>query len=217
MIRLALFDWNETLLNDGEIWEAAQRKNFEKFGVSFPGRKAYFEALTQAHGDYQKAYESFGIYESRETLNALYEKAYIEAFQRAGASLAPQTIELLAGLRSRTIPCGIISTQSPEAFRAAFDRFPEIHGYFTYVRYHISEKWKAIQELSALEKIPASWTAYVGDTPSDMHHARRAHAIAIAIARDDTEAALEAARPGYLTTNLLDVLAIVDRENSSAR
>ena len=206
MIKLILWDWNGTLLNDMPAWYAAIRETFSAFGAQPPTLDEYFGEL-EGH-DYWGLYSTRGITASLEELNRVYGKTYNRAINRI--ALAAAARQVLKELRRRGIMCGIISAQIPELFDPLFMRL-KLAPYFTYCHYPVFAKAEKIKELVASEGIALNHCLYIGDTPSDIRSAHKAGATAVAYLNGYVPKFLvDAAKPDYTIRDLKELLTIVE-------
>lgn len=169
-IKLILFDWNGTILDDMLIWWEAVSRTFRAFDTQPPTIDEYFQQL---QGDYLAMYTSRGITASREALNIIYEKAYEELVENA--DLFPKAAWTLLSLRQAGVELGLITMQKEELVRPLLKKFA-IEKFFTpeLCRFHSLNKKDAIEEVLALRDISKSECLFVGDTPSDAKHGRAA-------------------------------------------
>lgn len=215
MIRLVLLDFNGTILDDWNVWDAARCENFRSLGVEPPLLTEYLEAVTRARGDYIAAYAEFGVdVTNREKLNGTYERGYLERIGEI--RLVDGTLELLEGIRERGILCGIVTAQMPTTFWKALRRFPEVLDRIDALRCGVSDKAAAIRNLASRMGVATSACAYVGDMPSDAVHARNAKAFAVRFRNTIVPDALfNGIETDATITDLREVLAIVDHENAN--
>lgn len=177
MLRIVLFDLNDTLVDDWDAWEAARHATFRSQGVEPPAFSEYRSALAACNGNYVKAYERFGIFASGDELNAVYNREYIRHLDTV--KLYPEAAFVLCELQARGVPCGIISTQSQEPFLATLERFPELREHCFATLHDVLDKAFAIRRLCGMRGSVPKQAAYVGDTQSDMRHAKHAGATAV--------------------------------------
>lgn len=168
---LILFDLNGTLLNDMPAWEKAMRATFKGFGAEPPTTEQYFREL---EGDYAKVYEKRGITATRDDLNKIYEKVYLENLD--GVAVIREAKVLFNFLKFADIKIGVVTTQKEELaapfFKdVSFNKFniPDIF------RFHVLNKKEVIRELCENEGVDSERCLYVGDAPSDIRHARAAN------------------------------------------
>lgn len=174
--RLALFDWNGTLLDDMPAWYSAVRAIFDAFDAAPPTLGEFFEE--QKSGSVMSMYERYGVVASRDELNVIYAAAYKKSMKHL--ALARGAREVLAELKRRGVVLGIVSAQIPELFTPLFDRMKIAH-LFSYVKTGVSDKAACIAEIVASEQLPTGLACYaVGDTPSDIRAARNANVTAVA-------------------------------------
>lgn len=217
MIRLVLFDWNGTLIDDSGVWDAARCENFRSFGVEPPPLERYLEALVRARGDYRAAYAEFGVdVTDSAALNETYEHVYR---QRIGEiRLIDGAIEVLDGLNERGIPRDIVSTQTPKLFWATLARFPEVRDRVVRSRCNVVDKVLVIRTFAGRRGIATRECAYVGGMPSDAAHAKRAGAVAIIYrAAAIPDAIFDGITVDHQIDNLREILAIVDGEREAQR
>lgn len=172
--RVALFDLNGTLLDDLLVIFEATCKIFDEHGVRRPSIREWF---TRLENDYVSVYESFGIKTSRKELNRIFLDYYKS--QMGKIKLSQNVKEALQGLKEKDVFLGIITTQLEELALPILER----HGiapYFEEVNYHIFDKLKTIKESMQKHGFRPENCFYIGDTPADIRHSRRAGVKAVA-------------------------------------
>jgi len=174
-MKILFCDWNGTLLNDVDIWDKARRKTFLTFGAKPPTIAEYFQELES--GDYLQVYRKRGIKASREELNNIYRKVYQEHMNQA--ELFPDVKETLQYLRMRMIYLALVTAQEEILTTSLLYKFGI---------YHLFNKllFETFDKKTAIKKIMEDTGAYpencffVGDSPSDIRHAKKAGITAIA-------------------------------------
>lgn len=188
MIKLALFDWNGTLINDAPAWYGAVKEIFRVFGKQPPTMEEYFREIM---GDYLQIYRSRGINASREELSAIYDSAYEAGVSAACLfSGARETLNVLA---DHGIVLGIVSWQRENLALPLLNKFG-LSGLFRYLNFFATDtnKEAVIRQILEKEKISPQECCYVGDAPSDMRYGNGAGVVTIAFSS------------GYISEDLLD-------------
>lgn len=208
MFRIALWNLNDTLVDDWDAWEAARQATFRSQGVEPPEFTEYRSALAACNGNYVKAYERFGIFASGEELNLVYNREYIRHLD--SVKLYPDAAFVLRELTHRDIPCGIISTQSAEPFHATLERFPELREHCFATLHDILDKAYAIRLLCGMKGTVPKRAVYIGDTQSDMRHAKYAGATAVLFRnRQNANAVVDNPSPDFELTSLREILSLI--------
>lgn len=175
-MKLVLFDWNGTLFNDISIWYGAVKETFWFFGKEPPTIAQYFKEL---EGDYASVYKSRGIEASRDELNAIYEPRYESRMNEA--LLFPGAVVILEFLAQRGKIIGLVTGQKEFLTSPLLNKFG-IDIFFRYREFHVTNKKEAINMVLKKSGISPDNCCYIGDTPSDIKHAKQAGVIPIAFA-----------------------------------
>ena len=196
-MKLVLFDWNGTLLDDIPIWYEAVKETFKCFGKEPPTVEQYFKEL---EGDYASIYKSRGIEASRDEMNAVYEPYYERRMNEA--TLFPDTCAILEFLAQKGKILGLITGQKEYLTSPLLDKFG-INAFFRYREFHVTNKKEVISIILKKTGISHDNCCYVGDTPSDIRHAKQAGVISIALASGYLqEGLLINAEPQFIIHNL---------------
>lgn len=175
-MKILFCDWNGTLLDDMPIWDKARQKTFRASGVEPPTLAEYFLELQS--GDYLEVYRKRGITASRDELNAIYEPVY-EA-QLANAKLFPQVRKILRQLHEKNnIRLVLITAQQEALVSPLLDKFG-IRSLFDDCLFHTLDKKTAITEIIQRYNVNLGDCSFIGDSPSDIRHAKKAGIITIA-------------------------------------
>lgn len=205
MRKAVLFDWNGTLLDDIPVWYDSVKEIFRVYEKTPPTMEEYFR---EWEGDYLKIYQSRGITVSREEMNKVY-GLYYEAHVKT-AVLNFRAKEVLSNLflRKNTF-VGLITAQPRELVVPLLDKF-DIGGFFLYRAFHVLDKKETIRRLLKREDIDPKNCYYVGDTPSDMRHAKKAGVVAVSFLNGYVpEDLIMNSAPDFIIRNLEEILKIV--------
>jgi HAD superfamily hydrolase (TIGR01509 family) len=175
MNKILFCDWNGTLLNDMPVWDKARRKTFLAFDVEPPTIADHFRELES--GDYLEVYRNRGITASRDELNAVYEPAYEE--QLADATLFPDVAETLQKLHQNNVRLVLVTAQQNTLVIPLLKKF-DIDSLFEECAFHVFDKKKVITEIARKNGINLKQCSLVGDSPSDIRHAKKAGITAVA-------------------------------------
>lgn len=204
MKKLVLFDWNGTLLNDTLLWYEAFSEVFHIFGKQPPPLERYFMELD---GDYLIIYTSRGIDITRQELNEIYGKCYKKIMHRA--ELMPDTPKILQALQDMGYALHLVTGQLEYLVSPLLEKF-NITSFFQCTRFHVTDKMSVINEIIEMENAEPAKCFYVGDTPSDVHHAKKSGVVSIALLGDCiANEIIERSNPDYTIINLKDILKIV--------
>lgn len=172
--KAALFDLNGTLLNDVLVIFEGTCKIFDEYRIQRPNMREWFARL---ENDYVNAYESFGIKTDRKELNRIFLEYYKSQMEKI--ELSRNVKETLQCLKEKGVFLGIITTQLEELALPILER-RGIASYFEEIDYHIIDKLKTIKESMQKHGFRPENCFYIGDTPADIRHSRRAGAKAVA-------------------------------------
>ncbi|MDA2921800.1 HAD hydrolase-like protein [Patescibacteria group bacterium AH-259-L07] len=174
MHKTVFLDWNGTLLNDTKIWWDSITEIFRIFNIVPPTVEEYF---TELGGDYLDIYRSRGIFASRDELNEIYGTYYNAHIHKAELyPTARTTLQLLS--QSKTT-LDLISTQQEELALPLLETF-DIVEFFSIMRFHVLKKSQVITEIVDQYNLDPQTCFYIGDSPSDIKHAKKAGINAIA-------------------------------------
>lgn len=210
---LVLFDWNGTLLDDSEAWYKAVSATFHAFDVEPPSVARYFREF---EGDYLAPYRSRGIEAPRDALNDIYREAYrahVHEAQFLETGIAALMVVKILGGRT-----GLISGQQKDLvtpflhkngeYNTAGGRYDTL---FHYTEFHVLNKAETIVDLCEREGVKPKQCVYVGDTPSDVRHAKRAGAKACAYMNGHIpEDLIHAAKPDFVIYDLIDIVDVAE-------
>ena len=178
-MKILFCDWNGTLLDDMPIWDEARRKTFLAFGVEPPTIGDYFRELES--GDYLEVYRKRGITASRDELNAIYEPAY-EA-RLANATLFPGVAETLQQLHENGVLLVLVTSQQEALVIPLLNKLGIRH-LFDDCAFHNFDKKAVITKIVQQNGAALNQCSFVGDSPSDIRHAKKARITAIAFLDD---------------------------------
>lgn len=174
-MKILFCDWNGTVLDDMSIWDEARRKTFLAFDVEPPTVADYFRELES--GDYLQVYRKRGITASRDELNAIYEPAYEERL--SDVKLFPGVVETLQRLHENNVHLALITAQQETLVVPLLNKFGVYHLFDDYA-FHTFDKKTAIIEIAQRNNVNLKECFFVGDSPSDIRHAKKAGVTAIA-------------------------------------
>ncbi|MBI2640104.1 MAG: HAD family hydrolase [Candidatus Sungbacteria bacterium] len=174
-MKILFCDWNGTLLDDMPIWDEVMRKTFLAFGVEPPTIADYFRELES--GDYLEVYRKRGIAASRDKLNAIYEPAYEERL--ADAMLFPEVAATLRQLHENGVRLVLVTSQQNTLVVPLLNKFGIDH-LFDERAFHVFDKKSVITEIAQRNGVTPDQCSFVGDSPSDIRHAKKAGITAIA-------------------------------------
>jgi HAD superfamily hydrolase (TIGR01549 family) len=168
--KIVLLDWNGTLLDDVPIWYASVLKIFEAFDKQAPSLEQIFREL---EGDYMSIYSSRGITASREELNSIYEPTYESMVGEA--SLSKSVRATLFYFKNEKVKLGLVTTQQERLVTPLLQKF-EIDDIFEqkFCRFHALNKTEAITDLLQEASLQKEECVFLGDSPSDIRHGKKA-------------------------------------------
>lgn len=205
---ITLFDLNGTLLNDMPIWYGAISKVFEICRIKPVSIAEYFLELEQNHGNFWPIYYSRGVCLEKEEMNNIYQAEYASHLDEI--ELSPGAADALQTLADLQIPTGIITMQIPSLFEPLLKRLDLRRFFGERIFTDISDKKQAIQYLAGQASVPIQNCLYVGDAPSDVHHAKKAGATAVAYLNGYIPKNLVmAAEPHYAISHFQELTTLV--------
>lgn len=157
------------------IWDEARRKTFLAFGVEPPTVADYFRELE--NGDYLEVYRKRGITVLRDELNAIYKPAYEERL--ADATLFPGVVATLRQLYENGVRLVLVTSQQENLVVPLLNKFGIRH-LFDDCAFHTFDKKAVVAESAQRHGAALDQCFFVGDSPSDIRHAKKAGIQAIA-------------------------------------
>lgn len=204
--KMVLFDWNGTLADDAPVWHASIKKIFEFCGITPPSIEEYFRRLENMQ-NFVGVYQSFGVALAPEELDRIYAEEYQKHL--AEIKLSAGTIEILNALRDRDVVLGIVTIQLQQLLTPVLLRLDLWH-YFKYVVVATQKKSVVISNICACELLEPQNCHYVGDTPSDIRHAKAAGVKSVAYLNPHIpEDLLLATKPDFAIRQLEEILGLV--------
>ncbi|MDA2936014.1 HAD family hydrolase [Patescibacteria group bacterium AH-259-L05] len=176
MHKTVIFDWNGTLLNDTKIWWDSIMEIFRVSNATPPTVEEYFTEL-DSDGSFHNIYQSRGITASLDKLNEIYEAYYsAHMYETKLYPTARATLELLE--QNKTM-LGLMTAQKSNLVLPLLETF-DIVEFFSTMHFHIFKKPQVITEIVDQHNLDPQTCFYIGDTPSDIKHAKKAGINAIA-------------------------------------
>lgn len=174
MIKMMLFDWNNTLADDFKIWWESVQKTFRVFGKQPPTVREYFEGLKT---DYLDLYRGCGITASRRKLNAIYESCY--GGHIGEVTLFPGVKKTLEFFWRQKIILGLVTQQKDFMVFPVLKKFG-LDNLFGHCECHALSKTEAICRILRETEIYFDECCFVGDAPSDINSGNRIGIVTVA-------------------------------------
>jgi len=203
VIRAALFDWDGTLADTAEASYRCYVRMFSAFGIPFD-REIYAQSYSP---NWYHTFRTLGLPEHRW---AEADEEWLRHFAEERVDLIDGARELFETLDERGIAIGIVTSGSAPRVK----RELEMHGLAPLIKEcvfgtDVEEKKPrpaALELCMSRIGVDAQSTAYIGDSPEDIHMARAAGVYSIAVpgAYPNREALL-AAKPDLLVASLGEV------------
>lgn len=209
-MKVCLFDWDGTLLDNSLICQEATRHVFEVLGSvkRAPTLAEFISELEQHDGDYLKVYQARGVNASRDQLNEVYGPVYAKLV--AGAQLNPGSLLTLRELSSSGVKLGLITTQLEHSVVPLMYKF-EIYKLFRHFHFNSMDKSSAIIDVWEQHPFHRQDIFYVGDAPSDIRHANNARVVSVAYLNSPLPYNLVlAARPTFSIFHMTDLLKFIN-------
>lgn len=117
--KLAIFDWNGTMLDDLPVVYGSVRKIFQTYGLPAPSLDAYREEITT---DFMKFYEKHGLTGAKpEDLNAIRKSYLVEHGREAKLHKGAEDLILLC--RNLGLQTAVVSAEIPEVLDKKLSEF----------------------------------------------------------------------------------------------
>ncbi|QQG46450.1 MAG: HAD family hydrolase [Candidatus Niyogibacteria bacterium] len=203
--KILMLDLNNTLLNDFKIWRLATDVLFRIFGKEPPTTEEFFKKY---RGPVVDTYRAFGIKITSEEIHKIFDSVY-EA-HRNDFSLAPGAYDLLFTLPRKGFIIVLVTACGRETAMNLLEKF-EIQNAFDHLEFGAGDKFAAIKRLMLRERAEAGNCFYVGDSPSDMMHAKRAGVRAVAFLNGNIpEDLVLAEMPDYNARDFKELLIMLE-------
>lgn len=210
-MRICLFDWDGTLLDNTSIWHEAVGRLFQKYGKRSltPSISDFFRELGTYKGDYYQIYRSRGIDASREEVNAIFSIIFKELLSQSELQLITNAEHTLRILSESGTTLGLVTTQLEDIVMPLLEKF-DLLNLFQHLKFHAIDKNKAIVQILGKEGVHPRDCYYVGDAPSDMRHANNAGVVSVAyLGGHVPEALIMAAKPNMTIKDFRELLSFV--------
>lgn len=211
-MKLVLFDWNGTLLDDvPNMYDALIKKVFDTCRLPPPSLVEYFTAFAK-NGNWFEIFDQRNITLSRSEVLAIYQPEY-ELLSR-NANLYPKVKETLEKLGDKGLRLGLISAQTAKLVIPFLEKF-DIGKFFSYIKFDAFDKTisiqKILQNIPVREVVEPEDCCYVGDAPSDIGQANNAGVVSIAYYNGHIPMELlEKEKPRFLIHKIGDLEKIID-------
>ncbi|TSC82905.1 MAG: phosphoglycolate phosphatase [Parcubacteria group bacterium Gr01-1014_19] len=205
--KLAMFDFNGTLVDDMHVLYARTSSVFHKYKLKPPSLRAFRNAapINTAWYRSQGLPESVTEEELKETFSATEDPIWDKS------KLRPDAIAVAHALRERKIITGIVSALNQPLFEKRVEQM-NLQKHFDFLVGGRENKRIAFLEMLDKFRIPPQQAFYIGDTASDIVDANLAGIISIAFTGGyNTRKLLVAKRPDFVVKSLSDILKILDR------
>ncbi len=205
-LKMMLFDWNGTLIDDIHIvHDCLVGEIFRIFGQEPPPLEIYYQGFSGSAIDF---FRNSGIVITKEEINKIFLGCYLTRV--AGAELFPGAIETIDKLKNSDLIIGLVTGQNAAAsLPLLYDRF-QIGSRFRYTVFESFHKESSIRNLLAMAKIEPDECCYVGDSPSDVRHAKKAGVVSVGFANGKVPLELlMKERPMFIIDRLENLLNFV--------
>lgn len=171
MRKMILFDWDGTLVKNIPIVFASALEVLRTYKKpTNVTMREYISELNNSNGSYIEFYRARGVTASREEINRIFFAHYAKS--ESLVNLENNVFQILSLLQDEHIT-GLITAQNEFAVRPLIKRFG-IENLFCLLYFHIIDKSSVISRLLFEQEIHPQNCLYVGDTPSDIRHAKKA-------------------------------------------
>ena len=160
--KLAVLDWNGTLLNDFHLWVKWTKYIFERYELPEPDIE---ECRDEIGTDYMKFYREHGINETKENLNRIREE-FLRPLRKT-ANLQVGALAMLELCRSMGMKIAVVSAEDKNTFDEWIRRL-NLGVLVDSFEGGVHDKQEAFKKLFLKYKICPHKSFYVGDTASDI-------------------------------------------------
>ncbi|MEK7640853.1 MAG: HAD family hydrolase [Patescibacteria group bacterium] len=202
--RLAMFDFNGTLVDDMDVLYARTSSVFKKYKLKPPSLKSFRNAAPIN----KEWYHSQGLpaevtdEELKEAFSATEDPIWNKS------KLRPDALKVAHALRDKKIITGIVSALNQPLFEKRVEQM-RLREHFDFLIGGRENKRIAFLEMLEKFQIPPQQAFYIGDTASDVVDANLAGIISIAFTGGyNTRKLLVAKRPDFVVKSLSELLRI---------
>lgn len=210
MAKIAIFDFNGTLVDDTKEWWICVLKIFEEAGIkdNVPDIEKFIEALDNCGGVFA-AYQFFGVKLEAEQITTAYIKAYANLI--GNINPYPSTQKTLIILRNYGTVCALVTFNWNSLLLPMLNRL-NLSGYFKHIAAEVRDKTSAIRDICETENAEPKDCYYVGDMPSDIVSARLAGVKSVALLTEMVPTHLiDEKQPDYKISDLEELPRIMIR------
>ncbi len=210
-MRVCLFDWDGTLLDNTPFWHETIGRLFQKYGKRSltPSVGDFFRELDANKGDYYQIYRSRGINASRDEINATFTGIFSGLMTRSDLRLVANAEDTLKTLYDSGITLGLVTTGPEDVVMPLLEKF-DLLNLFKHLEFHKIDKKNAIKAVLGTENVHRRDCCYVGDAPSDVRHANNAGVVSIAyLGGYVPEELVMAAKPQMTIKDLSELTSII--------
>lgn len=210
-VKLILFDWNGTLLNDtmAVMWPSVKAL-FADFSIPPPDILTFMREVQEADGNYVSPLRSRGAEVSTEEFRKRYASHYTERMEHA--RLFDDVISTFDKLVSKDIQLGLVTALSKHLIDPFLEKY-DLMRYLSCLETKQVNKTEAINRIVGMSRFRAEECWYVGDQPSDVRYAQKAQVVSVALLTDDmAEHLFDAVEPDFIIHKLSELLDNIKRE-----
>lgn len=214
-MRTVMFDWNGTLFNDARIWYQVFSETFRHFGSPPPTLDEVCRHTNQDGARVQDLYLLHGITALPEEIRSVFQPKYDRL--AAAAALSPHARDVLLDLSFDEHQLWLVTANQRDQVEPYLRKFGLVF-YFLGCFYESYSKDAVIREICARTGASEKETFYIGDTPRDIIHARRAGVVSVAYVGDGLipQAQFTAVQADYIIGDLADVSRIVAQHSTAS-
>ena len=200
--KLALFDWNGTLLDDLDIVYGSVVEIFRRYGLPAPTLEQY---RNEIEADFMKFYYEHGMHQhvTGNDLNAIRKQFLLS--HPAQPKLRPDALKLFALCQELKIPMGIVSASKMDLLMAQLKQF-EILNFFDDIQGSAFDKEKALVGVLDQFGVPAEEVFYLDDSVDGLTAAKNLGITTIGVTNGYyTKERIMGVRPDYPNTQFPSV------------
>lgn len=207
-VKLILFDWNGTLLNDtmAVTWPSVKAL-FADFSIPPPDMLTFMKEVQEADGNYVVPLRSRGAEVSTEEFRERYADYYTERMEHA--RLFNDVIPTFNELVSKDVQLGLVTAQRSHLINPFLKKYGLMR-YFSCLETEQVDKTGAINWIVGMSHFRAEECWYVGDQPSDVRYAQKAQVVSIALLTDGIDEHLfDATEPDFIIRKLGELIELI--------
>lgn len=204
--KVAIFDWNGTLLDDITLAYRSVIEIFKRYGLAAPPLQRYREEIT---ADFIKFYRKYGVppHITPQEINGIRQEVFLRNW--GNVRLRRGALTLLRRLDQEGLQRAVVSAEVPEVLERRMKQF-KLLPHLEYVRGGAWPKERAFREAIARFEIKPDQAFHVDDTFDGLVAAKSIGLTTIGYEKGyNSKERILAANPDFVINSITEILDIV--------